>query len=190
MTLPLALDLGKLPAALAGSGPSLLKRLALLDDERIPGLSVYAPDADAALSRAAGARLVARLPSEAEIAGLRVLFVAGLPDMTAANLAGLARDHRVLVNVEDAPLFCDFHVPAILRRGDLAVSVSTGGRSPTLARRVRTYLAAILPEEWAGRAERVAQLRDRLRAQGSGPREIIDATDALIDQEGWLPPQP
>jgi len=188
MTLPLALDLALLPAALAGGGPPLLKRLELLDGERIPGLAIFAPDADPAVVRAAGGRLVARLPTEAEIAALRVLFVAGLPMADSAHLAAVARDHRVLVNVEDSPPLCDFHVPAILRRGDLAISVSTGGRSPTLARRLRAHLAALLPEAWAERAERAARLRETLRAQGASPAEVMKAVDALIDGENWLPP--
>lgn len=186
MNLPLALDLALLPAALAGAGQPLIKRLGLLDGERIPGLAIFAPQPDPVVARAAGGRLVARLPTEAEIAGLRVLFVAGLPMADSASLAALARDHRVLVNVEDSPPLCDFHVPAILRRGDLAISVSTGGRSPALARRLRAHLETLLPESWAGRTEQVARLRERLRAQGASAAEIVKAVDALIDREGWL----
>jgi precorrin-2 dehydrogenase/sirohydrochlorin ferrochelatase len=188
MTLPLALDLSLLPAALAGSGPALLKRLRLLDLERIPGLAVFASEPDAAVAQAAGGRLIPHLPTEAEIAALRVLFVAGLSMPDSARLAAVARDHRVLVNVEDAPPLCDFHVPAIIRRGELAVSVSTGGRSPTLARRLRAHLERLLPETWAARAERAARLRETLRARGAGPDEVMKAVDALIDAEGWLPP--
>ena len=188
MTLPLALDLSLLPAALVGGGPPLLKRLELLDSERIPGLTVYAPQPDTAIAERAGGRLVMRLPTVEEIAALRVLFVAGLSDMESAHLAGAARDHRVLVNVEDRLVLCDFHVPAIIRRGELAVAVSTAGASPTLARRLRAYLASALPEEWDERLRIIAAMRERLRGQGAQPREVRDATNALIDREGWLPP--
>ena len=186
MTLPLALDLALLPTALAGAGPLLLKRLAVLDGERIPGMAVYAANPDPEIVQAAGGRLIARLPTEDEIAQLRILFVAGLSEMESARLAGLARDHRVLVNVEDMMPLCDFHVPAILRRGDLALSVSTGGKSPTLARRVRTYIESLFPAEWDERTAQIARLRDAMRAQGASPREVMDATEALIDREAWL----
>ena len=190
MTLPLALDLSLLPAALVGTGPQLLKRLRILDGERIPGLAVFAPEPDAAVAAAAGGRLIGRLPAESEIGALRILFVAGLSMPQSAQLAAVARDHRVLVNVEDSPPLCDFHVPAIVRRGDLAISVSTGGTSPTLARRLRAYLESLLPEAWAARAAETARLRDTLRAQGAKPDEVMKAVDALIDVEGWLPPLP
>lgn len=186
MTTPLSLDLSLLPTALVGAGPSLARRLQLLDLERVPGLAVFAPAADPSVVAVAGGRLVPRLPGESEIAALRVLFIVGLPELEAARLACWARDHRVLVNVEDSPPLCDFHLPAIVRRGDLAISVSTGGRSPTLARRLRTHFESLLPDAWVERTERIARLRETLRAQGAGSDEVIRATDALIDSEGWL----
>lgn len=186
MTVPLALDLATLPAALVGAGSPLLKRLRLLDGESVPNLIVYAPDPDETLLEAAGARLLPRLPDDAEIASLRVLFVAGLQADISAALASVARIHRVLVNVEDNPPLCDFHVPAILRRGDLALSISTGGASPTLSRRVRTHLEREFPEDWSDRIQRVATLRQKLRAEGASPVMVMEATDALIDGEGWF----
>ena len=50
----------------------------------------------------------------------------------SAALAGRARAQGILVNVEDEPLLCDFHVPATVRRGDLLLTVSSAGRSPGL----------------------------------------------------------
>jgi precorrin-2 dehydrogenase/sirohydrochlorin ferrochelatase len=185
MTVPLALDLGVLPTALAGNGPPLQKRLTLLDGERTPNLRIFSPDP--AVSEAAGDRLVPRLPDEAEIAVCRVLFVAGLPPGPSSELAAIARRHRVLVNVEDTLPLCDFHVPAILRRGELAISISTGGSSPTLSRRLRAYLAELFPEAWAERVARIAKLRRELRETGASNAEIARVTDAAIDEEGWLP---
>lgn len=188
MTVPLALDLGLLPTALTGGGPALIKRLTLLDGERIPNLKIFAPDPDDTVTLAAGGRLMARLPTEGEIAACRVLFVAGLPSAQSAALAALARTHRVLVNVEDTLPLCDFHVPAILRRGDLALSISTGGASPTLARRLRADLEARFPTSWAERIALIAALRTEMRIQGAPMNEVAAATDRLIDEEGWLPP--
>jgi precorrin-2 dehydrogenase/sirohydrochlorin ferrochelatase len=188
MTVPLALDLAILPVALTGSGPALIKRLTLLDSESVSGLTVYAPSPEPGVTEAAGQRLVPRLPTEAEIAACRILFVAGLPFLQSAELAAQARNHRVLVNVEDTLSLCDFHVPAILRRGDLAISVSTGGGSPTLSRRLRTYLADLFPPEWAGRIKRIADQREKMRHDGASMNEVAAETNTLIDTEGWLPP--
>ena len=99
MTVPLALDLATLPTALTGAGPMLLKRLTLLDAEQVPNLHIYVPDPSEDVETAAGPRLIPRLPTEAEIAHYRILFVAGLPTATSEHLAAQARTHRVLVNV-------------------------------------------------------------------------------------------
>jgi precorrin-2 dehydrogenase/sirohydrochlorin ferrochelatase len=186
MTVPLALDLAVLPVALTGSGPALIKRLTLLDGEAVPNLHVYAPDPDAEATAAAGPRLIPRLPTEAEIAAVRILFVAGLPDAQSEHLATLARVHRVLVNVEDTQAFCDFHVPAILRRGDLAISISTGGGSPTVSRRLRAHMAELFPPVWAERIRRIAAMRGAMRRDGASLGEIAARTNAVIDEEGWL----
>ena len=186
MTVPLALDLTSLPTALAGAGPALIKRLTLLDSESVPNLHIYAPDPDDELAAAAGTRLIQRLPTEAEIAHYRVLFVAGLPTAQSEHLSALARTHRVLVNVEDTLPLCDFHVPAILRRGDLAIAISTGGGSPTLSRRLRGLLAELFPEVWTERISRIAGMREEMRREGATMGEVAERTNAVIDGEGWL----
>ncbi|MBX6320510.1 MAG: hypothetical protein IRY94_01660, partial [Rhodospirillaceae bacterium] len=95
---------------------------------------------------------------------------------------------RTLVHVEDRPELSDVTMPSLLRRGGLLVAVSTGGRSPTLAARLRRFLEDVLGEEWAERVERIAALRDALRARGLAPPEVRRACEALIEAEGWLPP--
>ncbi len=49
----------------------------------------------------------------------------------------LAEERRVLCNVVDDPLHCDFYYPAVVQRGDLQIAVSTNGKSPALAQRLR-----------------------------------------------------
>jgi precorrin-2 dehydrogenase/sirohydrochlorin ferrochelatase len=51
-----------------------------------------------------------------------------------------AKRRGVLCNVVDVPELCDFYYPAVVRRGDLQIAVSTNGKSPALARRLRQQL--------------------------------------------------
>jgi len=114
-----------------------------------------------------------------------MLFVAGLDPALAAELAATARTHRVLVNVEDMPMLCDFHVPALVRRGDLTVAISTGGRGPGLAGALRRRLELLFDEEWTGRLLCAEAERRRLREAGATQARIARAMAQLV--AGWLP---
>uniref|UniRef100_UPI0038B24505 precorrin-2 dehydrogenase/sirohydrochlorin ferrochelatase family protein n=1 Tax=Geminicoccus flavidas TaxID=2506407 RepID=UPI0038B24505 len=97
-----------------------------------------------------------------------------------------ARTEGVLVNIEDHPPFCDFHTPALVRRGDLLVSISTAGKSPGLAMRLRRWLESQLGEEWAERLEAIARKRTAWRRRPRTLDELASLTDAVIDGHGWL----
>ena len=72
-----------------------------------------------------------------------------------------AKRRGVLVNVMDDPPHCDFAAPAVVRRGDLVIAVSTGGRSPALARRLREELEGRFGKEWKEIVEILGEARDR-----------------------------
>lgn len=75
-----------------------------------------------------------------------------------------AQEAGLLVNVADAPELCDFQVPAILRRGDLTVTVATNGKSPAVAAMVRRRLDRIVGEEYGWLTELAALLREQILA--------------------------
>jgi precorrin-2 dehydrogenase / sirohydrochlorin ferrochelatase len=89
--LPLALDLSAWPVLLVGDGPAALKRLDMLEEAGAQALRVFAEAPSPALRARAGARLTPRLPSEAEVAAARLLFVAGVPADVSGRLAAAAR---------------------------------------------------------------------------------------------------
>ncbi len=70
-----------------------------------------------------------------------------------------ARARGVLVNVMDDIPNCDFAAPAVVRRGELALAISTGGRSPALARKLREELEARFGPEWEGVLEVLTEVR-------------------------------
>ena len=185
---PIMLDLSTLPLILAGSGPRTLRRLALLDEDRAARVTVCAPGPSEALERAAGTRLLRRWPTPAEIASARLLLIAdGVETGALADLVAVARAAGTLVNVEDRPELSDFHSPAVVRRGDLLMTVSTGGRSPALARRLGRFLAEVFGPEWQARLEDLGALRERWRESGADPSTVSTWTEAWVDRHGQLP---
>lgn len=156
--LPIALDPQTVRVGLSGAGEGLARRRAFLAESGVE-------------------------PVEE---GEQVLFIAGLDRADAVVLAAKARARGVLVNVEDVPELCDFHVPAVVRRGDLAFTVSTNGRAPGLSRLLREWLAQSFGAEWQGRLDRIAQARAAWRGEGLAADEVSRRTRAMVAREGWL----
>lgn len=69
------------------------------------------------------------------------------------------RRRHLLTNVADTPDLCDFYLCSIVKKGDMKIGVSTNGKSPTLAKRMREYLTETLPE-----SDSIQTLLDNLKA--------------------------
>jgi precorrin-2 dehydrogenase/sirohydrochlorin ferrochelatase len=76
-----------------------------------------------------------------------------------------AKEKGLLVNAVDQPSDCNFIVPSILRRGDLLIAVSTSGKSPALAKRVREALEERFGNEYESLLILMGRLREDIRAQ-------------------------
>jgi precorrin-2 dehydrogenase/sirohydrochlorin ferrochelatase len=185
---PIALDLALVKVVLVGDGEAALRRLELLDAAGdASGVAVYSASPDAVLRERAGSRLKGERPVGEALEAAQVVFIAGLGEAETAGIARTVREAGGLVNAEDMKALCDFHVPSTVRRGDLLLTVSTGGRAPGLARRLRRHIEALFGPEWAGRLEELAKLRDDWRRQQAGMSEIGRRTDAYVEEKGWLP---
>ena len=76
-----------------------------------------------------------------------------------------ARRWAVLVNVVDDAENSDFIIPSYIRRGDVAIAISTSGKSPALARKIRSRLEKELGDEYALLADLIGEVRDEVRQQ-------------------------
>lgn len=166
--LPIVLNPVNLKVGLVGQGEARDRRAALLVEAGV------------------AARLLPDSAPDSLLAGLQVLFVAGLDEGQSRDLAARARALGVLVNVEDNIPLCDFHVPALVRRGDLLLTASTGGQAPGLARRLRETLSEAFGPEWTQRLKDVGLARAKWRSQGLTPAQVSQRVRAMIDAQGWL----
>ena len=73
-----------------------------------------------------------------------------------------AREYGIPINVVDQPKECDFTVPSILDRGEIVAAVGSGGAAPVLAKRVRTSLESLLPQNMGPLSEIARDFRPRV----------------------------
>src|SRR3569832_2045856 len=99
--LPVVLNFAKLKIAVAGQGELLLKRLKKLEKSGAMDVDIYASNIDKELLAYAGAKIKTGLPDAMQISSYNILMLAGFSDAVAFPLADIARDNKVLVNVED-----------------------------------------------------------------------------------------
>jgi len=189
--LPVALDLERLSVVLVGNGARAERRLGLLDEAGATRVRVFADAPETALSARAGDRLRRRLPAAEDFRGADLAFVADPAPGAAKAVAETARQAGALVNVEDATASCDFHSAAVIRRGDLALGITTGGRCPMLVRVLKEWLDRLLPRDLARTVEALADRRRRLKARRAplAPLEIR-ASRAVAQLEiphAWRP---
>jgi precorrin-2 dehydrogenase/sirohydrochlorin ferrochelatase len=94
-----------------------------------------------------------------------------------------ARKQRVLVNAVDQPPDCDFIVPSILKRGDLQIAISTSGKSPALARRIRKGLEKEFGEEYGAFLAMMGRLRKEILSLGLPQEENSRLFQKIVDAD-------
>ncbi|MGD9056425.1 MAG: bifunctional precorrin-2 dehydrogenase/sirohydrochlorin ferrochelatase [Desulfobacterales bacterium] len=90
---------------------------------------------------------------------------------------------NILCNIADRPEVCNFILPAIVRRGDLAITISTSGKSPALAKRLRLNLETQFGEEYADFLRLMGAIRDKLLRQAHEPEAHKALFNQLIDKD-------
>jgi len=108
-----------------------------------------------------------------------VIAATGLAAVDDA-VAEAARRHGALVNAVDRPASCDFIYGSVLRRGELQIAVSTGGRAPALAREIRRRLQPMVGSEYGPLVERVGRARRLARATAATPAERLAAGERVV----------
>jgi len=95
-------------------------------------------------------------------------------------VAVAARRHGALVNAVDRPAHCDFIYGAVLRRGELQIAVSTGGRAPALAREIRRRLEPVVGDDYAALVEAVGRKRRAARAAARTSEARLAAGERVV----------
>jgi siroheme synthase-like protein len=164
---PVALRLRDRPVLVVGGGPVAARKVRRLR-ECGARITLIAPEAVTELAEAAEAgtlRWHRRPFDRADVQGHDLVFAATGVAAVDEAVAGAARAARVWLNAADSGVDGDLDLPALLRRGDLTVAVSTGGAAPGFAAELVAELGAQLTDRLGDYVALLQSVRAELRAR-------------------------
>ena len=181
---PVFLDLTERPCLVVGGGPVAEGKVTglLVAGARVTVVSPIVTERLAAWAADGRITHVARPYRADDLAGRQLAFTATDDLEVTAAVSADGRTRGVWVNAADDPAHCDFILPGVVRRGRLAVAVSTGGASPAAARAIREELEGYLTTAHATLVELAAEARADLRRRGTSapPERWRGALDARL----------
>lgn len=99
-----------------------------------------------------------------------------------ASVKEAAAKKGILANIADTPDLCDFYLGSIVNKGDLKIAISTNGKSPTIAKRLKEFLTDAIPPEMDQVLDNMQVLRSRMNGNFSDKvKQLNDITRVLID---------
>jgi precorrin-2 dehydrogenase/sirohydrochlorin ferrochelatase len=168
---PIFLKLESRPCLVIGAGTVAEGKIQGLLAERA-FVKVVAPQATAQIRQWASAGTIHWQQREFESADLEGKFLVVVATSSRdVNTRVFTEAHAegILCNAVDDPPNCDFYYPAVVRRGDLQIAISTGGQSPALAQRIRQELEQQFGPEYESWVAELGKQREELAASDLDP---------------------
>lgn len=150
-----------------------------------PLITVISPQATDKLKGLASSGLIEWLEksfSKEDIEGAFLIFAA-TNDNELNQSIKMAAGEQQLVTIADDPDGSDFHVPSQIQRGRLSIAVSTGGASPTLARKIREQLENQFDEQYEEYLEFLFTSRQRILKEVKDPSRKGKVLTAIVNEE-------
>jgi siroheme synthase-like protein len=95
-----------------------------------------------------------------------------------------AKCSKVLINVADTPELCDFYLGSIVQKGNLKIAISTNGKSPTVAKRLKQVLQEAIPDTLDEVLNKLQVIRDRLKGDfAEKVKQLNKITDVLVQEK-------
>jgi len=186
---PVFLKLEELRVLLIGAGNVGLEKLqALINNAPATKIRVVAKDvADSFAALAHQYKAVEIIKDEYTPAYLNEcdIVIAAVNDITTSKrISDDAKQKGKLINVADKPELCDFYLGSIVTKGSLKLAISTNGKSPTIAKRLKEVFNELLPEELDEVLNNMQQIRNNLKGDFKNKvHKLNELTKVLIEDQ-------
>lgn len=101
------------------------------------------------------------------------------------SIRSFSRSRNLLINVADTPDLCDFYLGSVVTKGNLKIGISTNGKSPTMAKRLREYFEESLPESTNELLDNMQKIRDQIKGDFHDKvKTLNDVTASWLKERG------
>lgn len=179
---PIILNLNSKKCLVVGGGEIALRKAKSLYEAGAV-LTVVAPDIHPDFRSIIGINIVERAYQDNDLVG-NVLVIAATDDRELnAHISSQAQAAGIPVNVVDDPELCSFIAPAVVKRGDLIIAVTTSGKSPSLSKKIRKELEELYGSEYTEYVNILGELRKEIKNRFATQKERELVFKRLLDDE-------
>jgi precorrin-2 dehydrogenase / sirohydrochlorin ferrochelatase len=95
-----------------------------------------------------------------------------------------AKCSKVLINVADTPELCDFYLGSVVQKGNLKIAISTNGKSPTIAKRLKEVFKEVIPDSLNEVLDKLQVIREKLKGDFSEKvKQLNSITEVLVKKD-------
>ncbi|SEM57671.1 hypothetical protein SAMN05192574_10143 [Mucilaginibacter gossypiicola] len=184
---PVFLKLNDLHTVLIGGGNVGLEKLtAVLNNSNSARVTVisreFLPEIHTLASQYPGIRIVQKSFTDDDLNEADIVIAATNDSELNNYIRNAAHDRKLLINVADKPALCDFYLGSIVQKGDLKLAISTNGKSPTVAKRLKEVLNESLPAELDITLQQMSELRNTLEGDFADKvKKLNSVTSVLVE---------
>jgi len=186
---PIFLKLDQLETLLVGAGNVGLEKLqSLLSNSPEAKVTIVASRVNEEVKQLASnhsfCTIMQREFEETDLANKDLVILATDDRQLHEKIKQLAKGRGIIVNVADTPDLCDFYLGSIVQKGNLKIAISTNGKSPTAAKRIKEVLQQALPGELDGIIDNLHKIRNKLNGNFHYKVKKLDAlTRILVEKD-------
>jgi len=186
---PVFLKLNQLKVLLVGAGPVGLEKLgAMLANSALASIKIIAidflPQVTDMVANHPNVTIEKRAYREEDMIGYDLAIIAVNSRPLSETIYGHAKKAGIIANVADTPDLCDFYLGSIVQKGNLKIAISTNGKSPTMAKRLRQWFNEILPDQMDELLENLYTYRKTIKASFEEKVKHLDElTSSMVKKE-------
>ncbi|MGN6637558.1 MAG: TSUP family transporter [Mucilaginibacter sp.] len=186
---PIFLKLNDLHTVLIGGGNVGLEKLTAIvvnsPQARVTVIATeFLPEVHTLASAYSGVKVIQKSFSDTDLDTADIVVAATNDNELNTYIRESAHERKLLINVADKPELCDFYLGSIVQKGDLKLAISTNGKSPTVAKRIKEVLNDNLPGELDITLQQMNELRNSLSGDFAYKvKRLNEVTSVLVDKK-------